>query len=92
MDNSPDNINNNKLESLAHFLILQRFPTDIPTEEGIKECLAQARILAPASDEECVKVLKLLYTHLQVTMEIGVAVVDETTYKPWLNERMTCPQ
>lgn len=85
MDNSLDNIS--KLEGLAHYLILQRFPTEIPTEAGMKECLAQARILAPVSDEECEKVLKLLYSHLQVTMEIGIAVVDEMTYTPWLNER-----
>ncbi|WP_052471050.1 Z1 domain-containing protein [Dehalococcoides mccartyi] len=85
MNNSPDNIN--KLENLAHFLVLQRFPAEVPTEAGIKECLAQARILTPVTDEECDKVLKLLYAHLQVTMEIGVAVVDESTYKPWLNER-----
>jgi len=85
MDNTIDTVG--KLEGLAHFLILQRFPSEIPTEAGIKECLVQARILAPASDEECEKVLKLLYAHLQVTMEIGVAVVDEATYKPWLRER-----
>jgi hypothetical protein len=85
MDKSPDNIN--KLENLAHLLILQRFPTEVPTEAGIKECLTQARTLIPASDEECDQVLKLLYAHLRVTMEIGVAVVDESTYKPWLNER-----
>ena len=85
MENTTDTMS--ELEELAHFLILRRFPKEIPTEAGIKECLAQARILAPASDEECAKVLKLLYAHLQVTMEIGVAVVDEATYKPWLQER-----
>ena len=85
MDNAPDNIN--KLENLAHLLVLQHFPTDVPTENGIKECLTQARTLIPASDEEYDQVLKLLYAHLRVTMEIGVAVVDESTYKPWLNER-----
>jgi hypothetical protein len=85
MNESSSNIT--KLENLAHFLILQRFPSEIPTEAGIKDCLAQARMLAPVSDQECEEVLKLLYSHLRVTMEIGVAVVDEATYKPWLSER-----
>ncbi len=76
-----------RLAELAHFLILREFPSDVPTEAGIKECLAQARKLTPASDEESEKVLRLLFSHLRVAMEMGVAVVDASTFKPWLQHR-----
>jgi hypothetical protein len=85
MNNNPDAVS--KLEGLAHYLILQKFPSEIPSEQGINECLAQARLIVTVSDDECDKVLKLLYAHLQVTMEIGVAVVDEDNHTPWLLKR-----
>jgi hypothetical protein len=79
---------NEKLEDLAHYLVLRKFPKEVPTESEIKQCLAEARILVPeVTDEECDQILRRLLTRLQVTMEIGVAVIDDEVCKPWLKDR-----
>jgi len=59
----------------------------IPSEEKVIETVDWLRIRFPLSDEEYQHILRILFERLQVHMDNGIAVVNLSTYKPWLDTR-----
>lgn len=59
----------------------------IPSEERVVEAVDWLRSRFPMSDNEYQQILRMLFERLQVHMDNGIAVVNPTTYKPWLDTR-----
>lgn len=73
---------------LRHCLVELSDGTDIiPSEEQVIEAVDWLRGRFPMSDNEYQQILRMLFERLRVHMDNGIAVVDQTTYKPWLDTR-----
>jgi hypothetical protein len=59
----------------------------IPSEERVIETVDWLRSRFPMNNDEYQRILRMLFERLQVHMDNGIAVVDPTTYKPWLDTR-----
>lgn len=57
------------------------------SEEKVIETVDWLRTRFPMNEDEYQLILRMLFERLQVHMDNGIAVVDPTTYKPWLDAR-----
>lgn len=59
----------------------------LPSEERVIEIVDWLRTRFPMNDDEYQHIMRMLFERLRVHMDIGIAVVDPNTYKPWLDTR-----
>ena len=74
-------------ENIARMILRDNIGSRYPTEDEIKQAVQKTCLLCPMNDAEQQKVVKQLQASLIVNMDLGLAVVKESTYHPWLSAR-----
>lgn len=74
-------------ENVARMMLKDILQDSNPTEQDIKDILDKVSVLMPMTTEEKGYVEKQLQSSYKVRMDLGVGVVREATYHPWLSNR-----
>lgn len=74
-------------ENIARMVLREKIGTINPTEDDIREAVKKACLLCPMTEEERQKVEKQLQASFRIRMDLGNAVVQVSTYRPWLAYR-----
>ena len=74
-------------ENVARMILKKAIGDANPTEQDIKNAVEKAAMLDDMTEEDKSKVEKQLQASFKVRMDLGDAVVKESTYHPWLANR-----
>ncbi len=74
-------------ENVSRMMLKEAIGDRNPSEEDIKSAIEKVSIMMPMSDAEKTTIEKLLQASYKVRMDLGDAVIKESTYHPWLATR-----
>lgn len=74
-------------ENIARMMLIDKIKDQNPTEEDIKKVLDEVGKLMPLDINEKTTIEKALQASFKVRMDLGEAVIKESSYHPWLANR-----
>ncbi|MBE5862400.1 MAG: endonuclease [Lachnospiraceae bacterium] len=74
-------------EIIARTMLKESIESKSITEEDIVKAIKNVSLLIPMTEEEMKIVEKQLQSSLSIRLDLGIDVIRETTYHPWLSNR-----